>query len=955
VLAAEYAESLGIAWALAALGPGDAQPSSVAARLQSALRRSGLTDLAASLASHSRASEPLAALADAVDSGDEPVLFVLDDVQHATGAADELVRLARELPEPHRMLLVARRLPAGCDRLRREPGVLHLGTSDLAFDETDVAALYETGFSVALDRDEATALVHATGGWAAALVLAAPRIAERSLELASLEQQESVLAYLVHESLRSLPGETRDAVIALAHLPVITVEVARVVGGGDDLLATMTEAGLPVAHDSGRFELPGPVQDLLVRMAPLPASLASAVARAYSEHGLHEQALETCLLANDAEAAARFLGDLRPRDVESVDFEHIRHVVAALPEEVVRAHPRVFLQLARACEPAAEGQVRARALDRARPLARDLGDASLLRELDAETAKDLVRDGRVTEAEALAERLLPELDADDGATRARLLHTLGRVKSFEFDPEHLAEAQPLLVEAARLYGRIGEPTWKAQALLVLGAHVQFPQGRHDAALATLDEALAALPGASRFRAVVLTFRSDVLADLARYDELEANGAEARRIGEILGDQRILAYVAWTGARAASQSGDADATLALLREVERHRGDWFEHATGAEFLAEAAMLLDRVDQHVVARDYLDRARPRVEQAEQSIRLAEAALEARSGDPARAEELLAGLDLDSIETRDAWRILLLRACAALRRGDERAATFAADAFEQVASWTDAPIPFLRERALSERLLALAVEGGSPAAARIHVGELPIAISVLGRFDVREGGRAIDLPPGKPTALVKLVASRGSVPTEEAIEALWPEVEPESGRKRLRNVLNRLRAVGELVVRSEQALELAGGIEVDALRFADEAGRALSLARVRPGEAVVVARRAAARYHGELLPDDPYESWASVTREWLRGRYVELLDVLVDDAERTGELDEALRLQRRRLEVDPLDEAQYLRAARLLSAQGRRLAAAEMLRRGSALLERFGLPQPPAFGELAKTLQS
>ena len=47
-----------------------------------------------------------------------------------------------------------------------------------------------------------------------------------------------------------------------------------------------------------------------------------------------------------------------------------------------------------------------------------------------------------------------------------------------------------LVEAARLYGRIGEPTWKAQALLVLGAHVQFPQGRHDAALATLDEALA---------------------------------------------------------------------------------------------------------------------------------------------------------------------------------------------------------------------------------------------------------------------------------------------------------------------------------------------------------------------------------------------------------------------------------------------------------------------------------
>jgi hypothetical protein len=28
--------------------------------------------------------------------------------------------------------------------------------------------------------------------------------------------------------------------------------------------------------------------------------------------------------------------------------------------------------------------------------------------------------------------------------------------------------------------------------------------------------------------------------------------------------------------------------------------------------------------------------------------------------------------------------------------------------------------------------------------------------------------------------------------------------------------------------------------------------------------------------------------------------------------------------------------------------------MLRRGSALLERFGLPEPPAFRELARTLQ-
>jgi DNA-binding SARP family transcriptional activator len=78
-----------------------------------------------------------------------------------------------------------------------------------------------------------------------------------------------------------------------------------------------------------------------------------------------------------------------------------------------------------------------------------------------------------------------------------------------------------------------------------------------------------------------------------------------------------------------------------------------------------------------------------------------------------------------------------------------------------------------------------------------------------------------------------------------------------------------------------------------------------------------------------------------------------LLVDDAEASGDLDEALRLQRRHLEVDPLDEEQYLRGARLLAAQGRRLAAAEMLQRGTQLLSRFDLPAPPEFDELAGAL--
>jgi DNA-binding SARP family transcriptional activator len=160
-------------------------------------------------------------------------------------------------------------------------------------------------------------------------------------------------------------------------------------------------------------------------------------------------------------------------------------------------------------------------------------------------------------------------------------------------------------------------------------------------------------------------------------------------------------------------------------------------------------------------------------------------------------------------------------------------------------------------------------------------------------------------------------------------------ESGRKRLRNTLNRLRrAVPDLVARDSDALVL-GPADVDAQAFEAEAAAALGRSDAAAG------RAALARYRGPLLPDDRYEDWAAGPRERLQRLFLALADGAAAAAEGAGEVDEALRWTERALEMEPYDEDRYLRAARLLAGQGRRGAALAVLKRCERALAELDMP--------------
>ena len=307
------------------------------------------------------------------------------------------------------------------------------------------------------------------------------------------------------------------------------------------------------------------------------------------------------------------------------------------------------------------------------------------------------------------------------------------------------------------------------------------------------------------------------------------------------------------------------------------------------------------------------------------------------------------------REYWRITLLRAYAAFRRGEADAGALAARAFEEAARLGLAHLPYSKEGTVTGDLLGLAVETGQPAALAMEAAALPVSLCVLGRFDLTRGGRPVAMTPGQGTQLLKMVAvCGGRVPADVAIEALWPDTDREAGRNRLRTVLNRQRTeAGEVVIRDGDSLRLAPEVRVDLALFRDEASRALAFGLPEPALAVAVARGAIARYRGDVLPDDPYDDWAQMPREQARRTMLELLDLCADAAAARGDLDETRRVIELTIDLAPYDDARYLRAATALLEQGRRGAALTVVRRARAALAELGLKPPPNLISLEETI--
>ena len=83
------------------------------------------------------------------------------------------------------------------------------------------------------------------------------------------------------------------------------------------------------------------------------------------------------------------------------------------------------------------------------------------------------------------------------------------------------------------------------------------------------------------------------------------------------------------------------------------------------------------------------------------------------------------------------------------------------------------------------------------------------------------------------------------------------------------------------------------------------------------------------------------------------LELLDQLAEQAGRTGDIDEALRLYQEAIAAAPLDEHRYEQSIALALANRRHERASRLMQQARAVLEELGVGPSPALAGLMREL--
>lgn len=611
VLAAELVDVWGVVPVEVMLEEGGVSASLLASRLRAAVQRAGFVDAAAAMTAvgddpPGSVDAMLAALAN------ESCAVVVDDAHCATRDAGLLIdRIASRMSGQQRLLVLARHLPPGTERLRRADA-LHLDASDLAVLPEETLELCSSGFGLDVTANDGRRLDAATGGWTAAVVLAASRAKRTGQPLGAFsggEESLNAIASVLEEVIVGLGTRTVD-LARVAALPLLDPELLALVTGDETFFDRAVAQGLPLSPAGGRWwQLPGPVRDHLRTLGPCDTPSLVGAAAYYEDRGEMGVALEMLLGAEEVEAAAVRLAEADFRRMEAVDAVELLAVMGRIPDYVLDAHPRAIFQVARACAIAGFLQPRAKLMQRLNDMVSADSDAALRRAIDAELATDLMNGDRPIDAFPIAKRLLAETPAGEQLTRARALTVMGQATCVRRDEDGslseatLREAAGFFDQAMEIYLGAGYGEAVSGPAVERAIRTELGTGHPQAALGILDTALQAAAKAPRRRTRLLFYRAQVLTELGRYDEAEATLDESLRSSHH--DPLLVAFVHWERMIVASYRGDPVAALEQAHLVEENRHDWWE-AAGTDFLAEAADCLDRVGHIAVAAECLQRA-------------------------------------------------------------------------------------------------------------------------------------------------------------------------------------------------------------------------------------------------------------------------------------------------------------------------------------------------------------
>jgi ATP/maltotriose-dependent transcriptional regulator MalT/DNA-binding SARP family transcriptional activator len=191
-------------------------------------------------------------------------------------------------------------------------------------------------------------------------------------------------------------------------------------------------------------------------------------------------------------------------------------------------------------------------------------------------------------------------------------------------------------------------------------------------------------------------------------------------------------------------------------------------------------------------------------------------------------------------------------------------------------------------------------------------PVRIWTLGGFDVLVNDAPIEFgrkAPKKTLALLKAIIAHGGSVTEGALlDTFWPDEEGDAAARSLGAAVHRLRVLlgeGEAVVQQGRQLSLDRALVwVDAWAFE----RALAAAREAAADDAAAAARALELYRGAFLVEEEGEAWPVAMRERLRNKFIQAVADHAVRLEAAGRDEEAIACYLRGLDADSVVEPFY-----------------------------------------------
>lgn len=213
--------------------------------------------------------------------------------------------------------------------------------------------------------------------------------------------------------------------------------------------------------------------------------------------------------------------------------------------------------------------------------------------------------------------------------------------------------------------------------------------------------------------------------------------------------------------------------------------------------------------------------------------------------------------------------------------------------------------------------------------------ITVETFGGFRLYRGLTAMEEAEWDgylPKLLLKAIIAHGSrrVPKDQLIEALWPEVAPNSGERNFKITLYRLRKSLEpemdKAFGSSYLYLKAGLIYLDEELCKSDLDDFLFL--LRQGEknerggnieaALLLYNNAIDLYKGDFLSEELYTSWIDTKREELRKLYINLLYKIAGIQEKRGTSKIAIDCYKKIIQIDPLSEHIYRKLMTLYSSR-------------------------------------